>query len=218
MLRRSPSTVVTAVLAATLLLLAGSEARAQRYHGGYYHGGYYHGGYYRPWGYYHPYYRPYPVIGIGIGVGFYVPYYGSYAYPVAPTVIAYSGGGPESAATPPGTPPQTPPPPSGQSPGEKPPDNAGHLQLLVPENAEVLVEGTKLGQSGPVREFVSPPVTPGTRYTYKITVRYTDAKGKTVDDTRDIHFQANDWFTIDFTRPAPPIFTPPPPKLAPPPG
>jgi hypothetical protein len=35
-------------------------------------------------------------------------------------------------------------------------------------------------------------------------VRYSDGKGQPVDDTREIRFHANDWFTIDFTRPAPP--------------
>ena len=29
------------------------------------------------------------------------------------------------------------------------------------------------------------------------------AGDKMVDDTRDIHVRANDWFRIDFTRPAP---------------
>ena len=33
--------------------------------------------------------------------------------------------------------------------------------------------------------------------------RYTDAAGRPVNDTRDIHVRANDWFSVDFTRPAP---------------
>jgi uncharacterized protein (TIGR03000 family) len=74
----------------------------------------------------------------------------------------------------------------------------------VPENAELLIEGQTTSQTGPAREFVSPPLTPGKTYTYRISVRYTDAAGKPVNDTRPIHVRANDWFSIDFTRPAPP--------------
>jgi len=44
--------------------------------------------FYRPYGYYpHGYYRPYPFIGVGIGIGLYAPYYGSYAYPIAPGYV-----------------------------------------------------------------------------------------------------------------------------------
>jgi uncharacterized protein (TIGR03000 family) len=206
----SKSRVAVFVLAGVALLLAASAAHAQRYHGGY-HG--YYGGHYYPHGWYHPYgpypygwYRPY---GLGfIGIGLYVPYYGSYAYPVAPGVVypppavAYGPSGAPAAdqlpAGPPATTGQQPPP------DRPPPDNAAHLQLLVPETAEVLVDGTKINQTGRVREIVTPPITPGARYSYKITVRYTNAQGQPIEDTRDIHFQANDWFSIDFTRPAPP--------------
>jgi uncharacterized protein (TIGR03000 family) len=82
-------------------------------------------------------------------------------------------------------------------------DNSAHLQLNVPEGAEVWFDGTQTKQTGPVREFVSPELSPGRRYTYSISVRYKDANGKQVVDTRPIHVRANDWFSIDFTRPAP---------------
>jgi uncharacterized protein (TIGR03000 family) len=97
-------------------------------------------------------------------------------------------------------PAQTPPPP----------DNAAHLQLVVPENAEVHVEGDKTTQTGPIREFVSPPLAAGKVFNYAISVRYTDANGKPVNDQRVIHVRANDWFRIDFTRPAPPEPAPAP--------
>jgi uncharacterized protein (TIGR03000 family) len=75
---------------------------------------------------------------------------------------------------------------------------------VVPENAEVLFDGGKTTQTGPTREFVSPRLTPGKPFDYTIVVRYTDANGKVVTDRRVIHVRANDWFRIDFTRPAPP--------------
>jgi uncharacterized protein (TIGR03000 family) len=99
-----------------------------------------------------------------------------------------------------------PPPGGGGEPGDEPrppADNAVHLQLLVPENAEVFIDGNKTSQTGRSREFVSPAVTPGKRYAYKIAVRFPGPGGKMVNDERTIYVRANDWFTIDFTRPAP---------------
>jgi len=161
-----------------------------------------------PYGYnsyqsYGNYYRPYygaaswPYSGYGLGLGGYAPYYGGLA------LAAYDSFYPQPAVG--GlalgqNPPAQNPPPSDRPP---PPDNAGHLQLIVPDNAEVVIDGVKTTQTGKTREFVSPALTPGSRYVYKVTVRYTDANGKVVEDPRDIRFQANDWFTIDFTRPAP---------------
>jgi uncharacterized protein (TIGR03000 family) len=123
----------------------------------------------------------------------YVPYYGGLGLPYYPLVAGYGGSyAPSVAAT----------QPQGQS--ERPRDGAAHLQLTVPENAEVLIDGVATTQTGTAREFVTPQLAPGSRYVYKITVRTRDAKGQVVDDTRDIRFQADDWFGIDFTRPAPP--------------
>lgn len=151
-------------------------------------------------------YRPYygygyrPGVGVGIGIGIYAPYYGSTVY--APTYQSYSYSVPSVtySVVPPlgGT---EPAPPEDQKPA---PDNAVHLQLKVPEGAEVYFDGTRTKQNGTTREFTSPPLTPGKQYTYRISVRYTGPDGKQVNDTRDIRVRPNDWFAIDFTRPAPP--------------
>jgi uncharacterized protein (TIGR03000 family) len=155
-------------------------------------------GFYRPYGYgfYRPYYGaylPYYDYPYDYGaVGFYSPYYGDlWSYPLAAAYAAsssYIGDGQAQG-----------PAPTDQQPA----DNAAHLQLTVPENAEVLFDGTRTTQTGSVREFVTGTLTTGARYNYKITVRYADAQGKVVQDVRDIGFQANDWFSIDFTRPPP---------------
>jgi uncharacterized protein (TIGR03000 family) len=203
----------------------GGAGHAGAYHGGFYHGGPYHGGFYHG-GFYHPYgygfYRPYYGyglggfglgygLGLGLGTGLgayglggyglggfglggygvYAPYYGTSVYVAAPAVTGSPNLYANGSAAP--SPAQAPPP-----------DNAAHLQLAVPENAEVFVDGEKTNQTGSVREFVSPPLDRGSSYNYRISVRYTGANGKPVNDTRTIHVRANDWFRIDFTRPAPP--------------
>jgi uncharacterized protein (TIGR03000 family) len=81
-------------------------------------------------------------------------------------------------------------------------DNAAHLRLIVPENAQLWFEGQKTSQKGRVRNFVSPPLTPGTTYNYSVRIRYTGENGREVEKTQSIAVQANDWRTIDLTQPA----------------
>jgi uncharacterized protein (TIGR03000 family) len=163
-------------------------------------GAFAHNNFYRPY-YNRPYFSFYlPYYGYGYGYNdyspyyyaSYVPYYGGLGLPSYPLIAGYGGGyAPSVAAT----------QPQGQS--ERPRDGAAHLQLTVPENAEVIIDGMKTTQTGTSREFTTPQLSPGSRYVYKITVRTMDAKGQVVDDTRDIRFQADDWFRRDFTQPAP---------------
>jgi uncharacterized protein (TIGR03000 family) len=92
-----------------------------------------------------------------------------------------------------------------ERPAPQPPEkpaNTAHLQLLVPENAEVLVEGSKTTMTGTVRDFISPPLDPGKNLIYSITVRYSDAGGKTVEETHSVRVRANDQLRIDCTKPA----------------
>ena len=171
-----------------------------------YYGAYGHRGLvYRPY-YGFGFFGSFDGYGISTGYGYgldaygaYAPYYGGLAFPAYP-LAAYASAlpAPIVASQP-------------QNPADRPPpDDLAHLQLLVPENAEVVIDGMKTTQTGTTREFVSPALSPGTKYRYKITVRYTDAKGKQVEDAREIRFQANDWFSIDFPRPAPPQTAPVP--------
>jgi len=173
-----------------------SYGNSNRPYYGAYSGGYrpYHNGFYRPYyGAYLPYAYGYSPFDYAAGFGFYSPYYGGMSsYPLA---AAYAGAYSPSVAD---TQAQEP------APAERPAaDDAAHLQLTVPENAEVLFDGTATTQTGSVRDFATAALTPGSRYSYKVTVRYTNAQGKLVEDARDIRFQANDWFSIDFTRPPP---------------
>jgi uncharacterized protein (TIGR03000 family) len=91
-----------------------------------------------------------------------------------------------------------------QPPEKLPPPtpNSARLRILVPENAEVLVEGNKTATTGTVREFDSPPLTPGKNMIYSILVRYTDAGGKKIEETHSIRVHANDRLDIDCTKPA----------------
>jgi uncharacterized protein (TIGR03000 family) len=75
------------------------------------------------------------------------------------------------------------------------------LNVRVPAQAEVLVEGKKTEQTGMVRRFVSPPLTPGRTYTYNLKAKWTD-NGREVVEARTLDVQAGDWLNVDFMAPA----------------
>lgn len=88
---------------------------------------------------------------------------------------------------------QIPPPPK---------DDMAHLLVIVPDNAELWFNGTKTKRTGPQREFISPKLTAGKRYSYEIKAKWTE-KGKPVEEVRTARVQANNWQVIDFTKAEP---------------
>jgi uncharacterized protein (TIGR03000 family) len=81
-------------------------------------------------------------------------------------------------------------------------DDTAHLMFVVPENATIWVEGQKTSQTGTKREFVSPELTPGKRFTYTVRVRSRADDGRVVDETRKVRVRAGDRWRVDFTKPA----------------
>jgi uncharacterized protein (TIGR03000 family) len=110
---------------------------------------------------------------------------------------------PPAAANPPKNPPSQPAPEKLPSPEKLPAPKAARLQIIVPENAEVVFDGGPTTQRGTIREFISPPLNPDKHFRYTIRVRYTGANDQSVDDIRAVRVRANEQFRIDFTRPAP---------------
>jgi uncharacterized protein (TIGR03000 family) len=125
----------------------------------------------------------YPYSYYGFGSTTYNPY--GYSSSYSPTPADYGIAGAQS---------QVPPPPK---------DNMAHLLVIVPENAELWFNGTKTTQTGTQREFVSPELAPGKNYSYEVKARWQE-NGKTVEQVRTVHVQANDWKPVDFTKPEPP--------------
>jgi uncharacterized protein (TIGR03000 family) len=120
------------------------------------------------------------------------PALGSWAYSAyPPPSMNPSSDSSQGAATP------------GQTAGFGPIDNAAHVQIAVPKGAEVRLDGRKDNQTGPIHQFVLPALAPGKGIPHTIEVRYSNAKGKVIDDKRSIRVYANDQLRIDFTRPNP---------------
>jgi uncharacterized protein (TIGR03000 family) len=126
----------------------GSVHHRDFHHGDFRHRGFHHGyypfnGYYSPYGYYPPYDYPYDDLGYGSD-----PDQG----------YSYTGGTP-SIVSPDAAPAQA--------------DSTAHVTVSLPANAELWFDGAQTTSTGPVREFQTPPLTPG-QYTYEIRVRWTE--------------------------------------------
>jgi uncharacterized protein (TIGR03000 family) len=164
--------------------------------GGYYGGfPYYYGGYYGAYPYSGSYYGSYPYY---YGTGYLPSYWQSYnSSTVTPYVATpdYSSGSLYSSATQPSV-PMT----ENQSPTTT--DTIAHVDVKVPASAQVWVEGAKTSQTGALRHFVSPPLTPNEDFTYDIRARWTDQKGDVVDQTRHVLVHAGGQVVVNFTEPA----------------
>jgi uncharacterized protein (TIGR03000 family) len=91
-----------------------------------------------------------------------------------------------------------------------PADNVIYIDIRVPADAEVWIEGQRMSQKGAVRYFESPPVNPGVEYVYHIR-----AYGQDVDEVRDATVHPGSKVAIDFTKRARETAPPPKPKAPP---
>jgi uncharacterized protein (TIGR03000 family) len=183
------------------------------YRGGYYHGGYHNWGYrpyygYRPyWGGYYPYYGYYPYS------GFY-PYYNAYGYnpylyggdaslvdTYADNTVRFSDGITYDSGY------------RGLSPREYETyaqaapatsrtlatlvDNTAHITATVPADAEIWINGVETQTTRTVRQFQSPPLTPGNRYGYEIRARWSE-NGREVTQTQKIAVTAGSQTRVTF--------------------
>jgi uncharacterized protein (TIGR03000 family) len=189
------------------LLLTAEPAHAARFAGGgrgfvaggrgYYAGGRgYYGGYGR--GYYAGYNR-------GYGRGYYADGYGGWGlgldlgYPVVGGygVSPYYYGDGSSYYS---MPPADSGPAGGYYGGAQITDDTARVRVMVPEGAKVWFGNQNTTQSGTVRYFESPALTPGQNYTYDVKAQWRDADGKEVTRTRQVDVRANGAVTVDFTR------------------
>lgn len=69
--------------------------------------------------------------------------------------------------------------------------NTVHLMAHVPENAHVWIEGSPTTQRGTMRDFVSPPLTPGKNYLYTIRVDWMEGT-KPVSQTQKMLVRAGE--------------------------
>lgn len=81
-----------------------------------------------------------------------------------------------------------------------PGNNTARLEILVPTaDAQVWVQGVKTTQTGTDRQFVSPPLAPGSNYTYTVRARWRGAGGRMVTQTRQVSVTPGRSSQVDFT-------------------
>ena len=134
------------------------------------------------WGY------PYPYFSGGFPSWY---YWNDYAYNTGPAYAYTQDGNVYSTE-------QAPQPPADLP---KLDDNAVLIGVRVPDNAVIWFDGDKTNQTGMFREFISPVLEPGQKYTYDIKAQWTE-NGKDVVRTRKIDVYAGDRLMVNFLAPA----------------
>jgi len=199
-------------LAGAMVFLTPELAQAQRFGmsrgggwrgGGYGGGGWYGGGYARGYygGYRGGFYGSQPYYGSYSGSQ---PYYGSYSgyqpsygsYYSSPHYGDYgqsTWSSPQYYATPSYSVPYdqgTPSYSSGYTPGAAAASNTtAHVTVRAPANARVWIGGWETPNTGAVREFDSPPLTPGKQYTYEVKAQW-DQNGRMMNQTQQVDVSA----------------------------
>jgi uncharacterized protein (TIGR03000 family) len=185
------------------------------YHGGYYHGGYGRGYGYRPYyGYRHYYGGYYPYYGYSS----YYPYYGySSYYPYHNDSYLWGGASfddtnaaeaarrYDSVTTDSGyrglssqeyqAYAQAAPATTGNVSTSV--DTFAYVIASVPTSAEVWINGMKTNSTGRIREFQSPPLTSGQRYSYEIQARWSE-NGREVTQTQKVPITAGAHVIVGF--------------------
>jgi uncharacterized protein (TIGR03000 family) len=141
----------------------------------------YRGGYYGSQPYYGSYsgYQPY------YGSSYSSPYYGDYGQS--------TWSRPEYYATPSYSVPYdqgTPTYSSGYTPQAAPAANTtAHVTVRAPADARVWIGGWETPNTGAVREFDSPPLTPGKQYTYEVKAQWQE-NGRMMNQTQQVDVSA----------------------------
>jgi uncharacterized protein (TIGR03000 family) len=75
-------------------------------------------------------------------------------------------------------------------------DTSAHISVTVPEDAEIWFDGTATTSTGTVRQFNSPPLTPG-NHSYGIRARWTE-NGRAVTQTQRVEVAAGAHVNVGF--------------------
>lgn len=82
-------------------------------------------------------------------------------------------------------------------------DNTAQIDVRMPADAQLWFDGNKTSQTGAMREFTSPPLTPGQTFTYELRATWTGEGGTPITQTRTVNVQAGKRSLVDFTTPLP---------------
>jgi uncharacterized protein (TIGR03000 family) len=74
------------------------------------------------------------------------------------------------------------------------------FEVLVPRaDAEVWFDGVKRDETGAVRTFTTPSLTPGAKYAYTVRARWQEGN-RTLTRSKDVYFKAGQLVLVDFMK------------------
>jgi uncharacterized protein (TIGR03000 family) len=79
-------------------------------------------------------------------------------------------------------------------------DHRVQIHLEVPASARVWFDDEKTAQTGSSRDFITPPLSTGTEYSYAIRAEWTE-NGHKVESARRIRIHAGDRVSLDMSKP-----------------
>ncbi len=82
------------------------------------------------------------------------------------------------------------------------PEPTAHITIKAPAGAEIWFDDTKMTETGPVRQFYTPPLERGRDYSYQVRLRWQQ-EGRTLTQTHELFVTAGSHITVDFTKPEP---------------
>ncbi len=168
-------------LAAIVLLQSTSEAPAQPY------GVLHHYGYYNPYAYQSKYLY-YPFVGGGAYPWYdYRPYYG---WDIKTSALPFQAAARAASGTARGDRPTLP---RIEGPA------TAHITLKVPADADIRFNGQKTRSMGAVREYDSPPLSPGYDYTYQLQATWKQG-GRTITQSREVSVTRGSRVTVTFPQ------------------
>src|SRR5262249_21452640 len=96
-----------------------------------------------------------------------------------------------------------PPEPAPKEPSPAPEgQEQAYLEIRVPADADVWLDGHKSSQIGSERKFVNPPLKRGSTYAYDVRARWT-VDGLPVEQTRKVEVRAGERSRVNFLTPEP---------------
>ena len=81
-----------------------------------------------------------------------------------------------------------------------PPPAQVTVDVVVPDGADLWIEGKKMGQTTTQRKFISPPLESGRSFSYEFRIRYKEG-GREQTRTRTLDVVAGRHYTVDFVNP-----------------
>jgi uncharacterized protein (TIGR03000 family) len=90
--------------------------------------------------------------------------------------------------------------PASQSASLPPPTAPVTIDVVLPEGADLWIEGKKMGRTTAQRKFISPPLESGRRFNYEFRIRFKD-EGRDQTKSRSLDVYAGGHYTVDFVNP-----------------